>query len=389
MDNREKEQPAGCAEEAKGLERIRAVIHMDAVMSNMEAMHRNISPSARMIAVIKANAYGHGAAAIAGMLDDYEPVWGFGVATAEEALELRQKGVRKPILIIGLVFEDRLEELAENDIRITVSDTALAESYARKGKETGRPVRVHLAVDTGMTRIGFADREESLVPIRQIAAMEGLTIEGVFTHFARADETDPAPAVEQLKRFRKFCGLLDREVYPVLHHCSNSAGIIRLREANMDLVRAGISIYGIYPSDEVEKDPVRLVPVMELKSHVTYVKTIPEGTAVSYGGTFVASRQTRLATIPVGYADGYPRSLSGKGWVLIRGRKAPICGRVCMDQFMVDVTDIDGVVPGDEVTLMGRDKDAFLGVETLAELSGRFPYEFVCCISSRVPRVYE
>ena len=211
----------------------------------------------------------------------------------------------------------------------------------------------------------------------------------MFTHFARADEFDRSPALVQLDRYLRFADLLEkRGVHIPVRHCSNSAGIIRVPEANLNVVRAGITIYGIYPSEEVERDVIKLTPAMELKSHVSYVKNVERGTAVSYGGTFVTERFTRMATIPVGYADGYSRQLSNKGWVLIHGKKAPILGRVCMDQFMVDVTDIPEVKAGDEVTLMGRDGEEFISVETLGDLSGRFSYEFVCEISKRVPRVY-
>ena len=229
------------------------------------------------------------------------------------------------------------------------------------------------------------DREE----IKKIAALPNVEIEGMFTHFARADETDKAPAVEQLKRYLTFADLLEKAGVQIpLKHCSNSAGIIRMPEANLNLVRAGITIYGIYPSDEVERDIVKLKPAMELKSHVAYVKDLPAGTAISYGGTFASENDLRVATIPVGYADGYPRTLSNKGWVLIHGQKAPILGRVCMDQFMVDVTHIPDVKHGDEVTLIGRDGDEFISIETFGDMSGRFSYEFACDISKRVPRVY-
>ena len=211
----------------------------------------------------------------------------------------------------------------------------------------------------------------------------------MFTHFARADETDVTPAVDQLNRYLAFVELLDKAGIEIpLKHCSNSAGIIRMKEANLNMVRAGITIYGIYPSADVERDIVRLIPAMELKSHVTYVKDLEPGAAVSYGGTYVADKKLRVATIPVGYADGYPRTLSGKGWVLIHGKKAPILGRVCMDQFMVDVTEIPDVKNGDEVTLIGKDGDEFISIETFGDMSGRFSYEFACDISKRVPRVY-
>ena len=211
----------------------------------------------------------------------------------------------------------------------------------------------------------------------------------MFTHFARADETDRSPAMDQLKRYLNFAKLLeDAGVQIPMKHCSNSAGIIRIPEANLNAVRAGITIYGMYPSNEVERDNLKLIPAMELKSHIAYVKTLEPGAAISYGGTFTVKKEMRVATIPVGYADGYPRSLSNKGWVLIHGKKAPILGRVCMDQFMVDVTKIPEADMGDEVTLIGKDGKEFISMETFGDLSGRFSYEFACDISKRVPRVY-
>lgn len=370
--------------------RVKAVISLDAVTQNFEEMRKNIKKDTQIIAVIKADAYGHGAVQIAHLMEPFEYIWGFATATAEEALELRAAGIRKPILILGIVFEEHLEALAREDVRIAVCTLELAAQFAEVGKRLGKTVHIHLAVDTGMTRIGFRDVPESIEEIRAVSKLENLEIEGIFTHFARADEYDRAPAMVQLERYLRFADMLEEEgIHISVRHCSNSAGIIRIPEANLNVVRAGITIYGIYPSDEVERDIVKLAPAMELKSHVSYVKDVEKGCAVSYGGTYVTDRQTRLATIPVGYADGYPRLLSNKGWVLIHGKKAPICGRVCMDQFMVDVTDIPDVKAGDEVTLMGRDGDEFISVETLGELSGRFPYEFVCDVSKRVPRVYQ
>jgi len=240
-----------------------------------------------------------------------------------------------------------------------------------------------------MTRIGFSDTLESAEEVRKIKEIPGLEIEGIFTHFARADEYDKSPALVQLSRYQHFVRLLKEQGIEIpLCHCSNSAGIMRISEANMDAVRAGITIYGIYPSDEVEKEALDLIPAMELKSHVSYVKKVKAGTAVSYGGTFVTETETVIATIPVGYADGYPRTLSNKGWVLIHGKKAPILGRVCMDQFMVDATHIPEVAKGDEVTLLGRDGEEWIDADTIGNLSGRFSYEFLCEISKRVPRIY-
>lgn len=369
--------------------RVKAVISLDAVEHNFHEMRKNIAQDTKMIAVVKANAYGHGAVQIAHLIQNYDYIWGFATATAEEALALRKAGVMKPILILGIVFDEYYPELVRNHIRPAVCEYEEARKLSAEAVSQGETVHIHIALDTGMTRIGFADIPESVEEIRKIAALPNLEIEGMFTHFARADEYDRSPAMVQLERYREFSErVAEAGVEIPLHHCSNSAGIIRVPEANLSIVRAGITIYGIYPSAQVETDIVRLDPVMELKSHVTYVKDVEPGTAISYGGTFAADRKLRVATVPVGYADGYPRQLSNKGWVLIHGQKAPILGRICMDQFMVDVTDIPDVCKGDEVTLIGRDGEEFISMDEMGELSGRFSYEFACDISTRVPRIY-
>ncbi len=369
--------------------RIKALISLDAVRYNFEQMKNNIKEGTKIIAVIKADAYGHGAVPIASMIQEYDYIWGFATATAQEALQLRRAGIVKPILILGLVFEEYYEELIRNDVRMAVCDFDTAKRFHEAALAVGKKGLIHLAADTGMTRIGFKDNEESLEEIRRIYQLENIEIEGLFTHFARADEYDRTPAMVQLERYVHFSKLLEENgIHIPLHHCSNSAGIIRVPEANMNIVRAGITIYGIYPSEEVEKDIVKLEPVMSLKSHVTFVKEVEPGTQVSYGGTYTTDHVTKLATIPVGYADGYPRTLSNKGWVLIHGKKAPICGRVCMDQFMVDVTDIPEIKKGDEVTLLGSDGEETISADTLGDLSGRFSYELLCGISKRVPRIY-
>ena len=369
--------------------RVKAVISLDAVEHNFHEMRKNIAQDTKMIAVVKANAYGHGAVQIAHLIQNYDYIWGFATATAEEALALRKAGVMKPILILGIVFDEYYPELVRNHIRPAVCEYEEARKLSAEAVSQGETVHIHIALDTGMTRIGFADIPESVEEIRKIAALPNLEIEGMFTHFARADEYDRSPAMVQLERYREFSGrVAEAGVEIPLHHCSNSAEIIRVPEANLSIVRAGITIYGIYPSAQVETDIVRLAPVMELKSHVTYVKDVEPGTAISYGGTFIADRKLRVATVPVGYADGYPRQLSNKGWVLIHGQKASILGRICMDQFMVDVTDIPDVCKGDEVTLIGRDGDEFISMDEMGELSGRFSYEFACDISTRVPRIY-
>lgn len=373
----------------KRFDRLKAVVSLDAIAHNFAEMKKNIAEGTKMIAVIKADGYGHGAEAIARLTDNYSYIWGYAVATAEEALQLRNAGVEKPILILGLVFEEYFREMVAGDIRLTVCEYETAKKLSREAVRQDKTVHIHIGLDTGMSRIGFADTSESVEEIKKIAALDHLEIEGMFTHFARADETDKTPAADQLNRYLAFAELLEKSgVHIPLKHCSNSAGIIRMKEANLDAVRAGITIYGIYPSSEVERDIVKLEPAMELKSHISYVKDLEPGASISYGGTYTADKKIRVATIPAGYADGYPRTLSNKGWVLIHGQKAPILGRVCMDQFMVNVSDIPDVKAGDEVTLIGKDGDEFISIETFGDMSGRFSYEFACDISKRVPRVY-
>ena len=367
--------------------RITAYINKKAIAANFQNMKSNLKDGVKMVAVIKTDGYGHGAVPIAQMVEPYDYIWGFAVAAVEEGLALREAGIAKPILVLGYTFEQDYPIMIKNGIRPAVFTMKMAEEVAAAARELGVKAPIHIAVDTGMSRIGFADCEESIHTVSAISRIPDLTIEGAFTHFARADETDKSSAMQQFRRFDGFCRNLEHAgVKNFLRHCSNSAGILELPEVHMDMVRAGITIYGIYPSNEVARD-IKLYPAMGLKSHIVYIKQIAKGTAISYGGTFVADHDMRIATIPVGYGDGYPRSLSNRGSVLIRGRRAPIVGRVCMDQFMVDVTDLPAELL-DEVTLLGKDGEEEITVDELGALSGRFPYEFVCDIGKRVPRVY-
>lgn len=367
--------------------RVCAEINLDAAAYNFKSMKDNLTPGTRMIAVVKTDGYGHGAIPIARMVQEYDYIWGFAAATIEEALLLRKAGIEKPILILGFVFPDAYEELIRHDIRPAVFKLSMAKQLSEEAVRQGKTVHMHIKVDTGMSRIGFKDCEESADIVREISELPNVEIEGLFTHFARADEKDKTSAMDQFRRYQAFSRMLeDRKVEVKIHHCSNSAGIFDIQDANLDVVRAGVSIYGMYPSDEVNKFAVPITPVMSLKSHIVYVKEVDAGTAVSYGGTFVADHPMRIATVPVGYGDGYPRSLSNKGWVLIRGQQAKILGRVCMDQFMVDVTHIPDVREGDMVTLIGSDGGREITMEDLGELSGRFNYELACDIGKRVPR---
>lgn len=368
--------------------RVYAEIDLDAVQFNMESMRQNVSPKTGMIGVVKADGYGHGAVPVAAAIDPY--VAGYAVATVEEALILKNHGISKPVLILGVTHPSRYGELLDHEIRPAVFTMEQAKPLSDLAVERGMKAKVHLALDTGMSRIGMEADEQGADLAAKIAALPGIEAEGLFTHFARADEADKTAAYRQIAAYRNFVKLLDgRGVQIPVKHCSNSAGIIDLPDANMDMVRAGISIYGMYPSDEVEKQDVALKPAMALKSFITYIKPLAAGREVSYGGTFVAERPMRVATVPVGYGDGYPRNLSGRGYVLIHGKKAPILGRVCMDQFMVDVTEIPEAAVDDPVTLIGPDGGEEILVEDLARLGGGFHYEIVCDIGKRVPRVYK
>jgi len=369
--------------------RVCAYIDLDAVEYNLEQMNNNIRKHSQILGVIKTDAYGHGAEAIAGILESKPYMWGFGVATVEEAVLLRESGIHKPILILGYTFPEQIADAVAYNLTMTVFERTLAERLSAEGKRQGKDVHVHIKLDTGMSRLGFRDNEESYQTIMDIMKMPNLYVEGVFSHFSRADERDKTFAHIQLERYMTMLGHLDEDgIRFPLRHFDASAGIIDIREGNFDLVRAGISIYGMYPSEEVRKERVPLHPVLSLKSHIVFVKEVEPGTPVSYGGTFVTMRKTRIATIPVGYGDGYPRLLSNKGYVLIHGLQAPILGRVCMDMFMVDVTDIPDTRMGDEVTLIGNDGDESIPVETLSDLCGRFNYELVCDLGKRVPRVF-
>ena len=369
--------------------RVYATVNLDAIVKNLENMKKNIQEDTKIIAVLKADGYGHGAVPIAKHIEPLPYLWGIAVATVEEGMILRKNGITKPILILGYTFSDDYDTIIEQEMRPAVFTLKMARELSKAAVRLKKPAKIHIKIDTGMSRIGYRNLEQAVPEILEISALDGIEIEGIFTHFARADETDPAPAYQQMETFEQFIHALEEKGLSIsVKHCSNSAGILRMKEANMNVVRAGIILYGLYPSDEVEKDLVPLEPAMELKSHIVYIKTLEPGVAVSYGGTYVTSRPTRVATIPVGYADGYCRGLSNKGFVLIHGKKAPILGRICMDQFMVDVTDIPEAQEAHEVTLLGRDQKEQITMEELGNLSGRFNYEFACCISRRVPRIY-
>ena len=377
-------------EKLESYQRVWAEVDLDAIWENMVHMKENIAENTKILAVIKTDGYGHGGVPIAKMLEQLDFMFGYAAATYEEAHVLREAGVKKPILILGYTFPYCYEELIREEIRPAVYRRDTVEELAAAAAKVGKKAKVHIKVDTGMGRIGITPDEEGLEFVRFLIEHPELEVEGIFTHFAKSDEADKTSANHQLELFQNFIDKIQTELgitIPV-KHCSNSAAILEMPQANMDMVRAGITTYGLYPSEEVSKDIVPLRAAMSLYSHIVYCKMIHAGQSVSYGGLFTAQKDTRVATIPVGYGDGYPRSLSGRGYVLIHGKRAPILGRVCMDQFMVDISEISEAMDGDKVTLLGMDGTERITAEELGELSGRFNYEFVCDLGKRIPRVY-
>ncbi|MDR2045351.1 MAG: alanine racemase [Clostridium sp.] len=369
-------------------QRVYAQVDLDAVAWNFRAMKAGLPPETRVMAVVKADGYGHGSIPVARCLEKLDSCWGFGVAVPEEAFLLREAGIRKPLMVLGYAFPCRYARMAAEEIRFTAFRPDQAGELALAA--AARRVKVHVKVDTGMGRIGIAPDETGLRFLRLLRETPGVEIEGIFTHFARADEPERALAEEPFARFLRFVQKAEKELgftIPI-KHCSNSAGILRMPQAGLDMARAGISLYGLYPSGDTRLYPAVLRPALSLHSRIVYCKQLREGQSVSYGGTFTATRDLRVATVPVGYGDGYPRSLSGKGQVLIDGKQAPILGRVCMDQFLVDVSRIPGAREGSPVTLLGKDGERSIPAQELAELSGRFFYELLCGFGKRIPRVY-
>ncbi len=363
-------------------------IDLDAIRFNMESMHRNTKIGTKMLAVVKTDAYGHGAVAVAKEIEDLDYLWGYAVATDEEAMILRHNGVEKPILVLGYTFSESYDDIIANDIRPVVFKEDMAIELSEEAVRQGRRVYVHIAVETGMGRIGVNPDDEGIEMVKRIAALPNLVTEGIFTHFSKADTKDKESVYEQMRKYDEFVERLHSEGVDFwLRHVSNSAGIVEVRDANMDMVRAGITLYGLWPSREVEHR-IEIRPALALKSHIVYIKEVAPGYEVGYGGTWKARRPSRIATIPAGYGDGYPRGLSNRGYVLIRGKRAPIAGRICMDQVMVDITNIPEACDYDEVTLIGRDGEEEITVESLANMYGGFNYEIVSCFTKRVPRVY-
>lgn len=359
-------------------------IDLQAIWNNFCAVQQKAGVP--VCAVVKADGYGHGAVQVAQLLEGHCRM--FAVSSVAEALELQESGISTPILLLGHTPEAQLETAVLHQLRVTVSTVCDGEALSRMAEKLQKTAYIHLAVDTGMGRLGFPATEAAAEACASVARLPGVEIEGVFSHYATADEENLTAARKQTALFDRFLQLLEGHgVKPQLRHLDNSAGTMNFGN-HYDMVRAGIVLYGIYPSEEVDASLLPLQPAMSWETAVSHVKALDAGCPISYGGTYVTERKTVVATIPVGYADGYRRTLSGSFYVLIGGKKAPILGRVCMDQLMVDVTDIPGVQVGDRVVLMGRDGDETITAEAISAAAGSFPYEQLSCIGHRVARVY-
>ena len=366
-----------------------AEISLEAIGHNIREVKKRLPEGVKLLGVVKANAYGHGAVPVASYLENQVDY--FATATIEEAVELRENGISALILILGYVSPSQYGDLVEYDITQTIDSYAQALALEKEAARQNRKAKAHLAVDTGMTRIGFQVTEHDADEAAKIADLPHIELEGMFTHFSCADQEDKTYCSMQMEKYDKMTALLaERGVTIPLRHICNSAGIMEFDDHRFEMVRSGIITYGIYPSEEVKKERLDLIPALSWKSHVIHVKEVGPGIGVSYGATYVTEKpMTRIATVSAGYADGYPRALSNQGCVLIHGKKAPIIGRICMDQMMVDVTDIPDVQVEDVVTLVGTDGDETITIEEIANPAARFDYEMLCDISSRVTRVYK
>ncbi len=365
-----------------------AGIDLGAIAHNTKEIRRVTVPSAKVMAVVKANAYGHGAAEVSRVALAHGAQW-LGVVRAAEGLALREAGIEAPVLILGYVPPEQSGEVVRRRLSQAVYSREMVLALAKAAKAEGVRARVHFKIDTGMGRLGWVSGPDTAGEILELARLPHLEAEGIFTHFATADSPDKSYAQVQFNKFNALIEELRRNGLEIpVKHMANSAALLKMPETHLDLVRAGISVYGLYPSGEVDKSVIALRPALSLKTVVAYIKHVPAGFKVSYGCTFTTNKPTVIATLPVGYADGYSRSLSSKGEVLLHGRRAPVVGRVCMDQTMVDVGHIPGVKIGDEAVLIGRQGDEEISADEVAAKLDTINYEVTCMINSRVPRVY-
>jgi alanine racemase len=367
----------------------RALINLDRLKQNIKNLISLTSGETSLMAVVKANAYGHGLLQIAKCAAESGAAW-LGVALPEEGAELRENGISLPILVLGDVSEEQCETVIKYNLTQTVPSLETARCLNSIAQHTGGKVRIHLKLDTGMGRIGFHNADELKTAIKEMQGMKGISIDGAFTHFAAADEIDPDYTIVQINRLENMKQIIQDAGFTLNWiHASNSAGVLMFPKSHYNLVRCGISMYGYYPSAYIEKHAkVSLFPVLQWETRIVYVKTLKAGSSVSYGRSFIASSSRKVATLPVGYADGYNRLLGNRASVLVRGKRAPVIGRVCMDQIMVDITHIPEAAVGDQVVLLGEQGAEKVTADELADLCGTISYEILTSISQRVPRIY-
>jgi alanine racemase len=363
-------------------------VNLDNLAHNIRQIRNNVTAPASIMGIVKADGYGHGALEVSRVLIE-EGVQRLGVAVLDEAIELRRDGINVPILILGYTPPELFDSVLEYDITPTLYSLEDALKLSNLASKKGQRVKIHLKLDTGMGRIGMIPGEDSAEKVSNIYKLPGIIIEGIFTHFSVADEKDKTYTRGQYEKFTQFVNALkDRGIEIPIRHAGNSATSIDLPEMHLDMVRPGVILYGLYPSDEVDREKVPLKPLASLKAAIAHVKTVPPGTSIGYGRKYISTGERVIATLPIGYADGYTRLLSGKAEVLVRGVRAPLAGNICMDQCMIDVTGIEGVKVGDEAVLMGQQGQESITAEELGSLLGTINYEIVCMIGKRVPRVY-
>jgi len=365
-----------------------AEVDLNAIASNVHELRRIVQPGTRIMVAVKANAYGHGSIEVARTALAHGADW-LGVARFSEAIELRDAGIAAPILIFGYTPARYTRELVRLHLTQSVFSLEMAHTFSQQAAGTGDRLRVHLKIDTGMGRLGIVPADAVTQEVAQMAALPGLHLEGIYTHFASADSADKSYTENQLAL---FCNFIDRLQQTGLsfevRHAANSGAIIDMPQTHLDMVRAGISLYGLYPSDNVRNSAVALTPVLTWKARIVQLKQVPAGFHVSYGMTHRTAQPTTIATVPVGYADGYSRLLSNRGSMLVRGYRAPVVGRVCMDLTMIDVGHIAGVAVDDEVVILGCQGKEAVTADDIASLLGTINYEVVTAISARVPRIF-
>lgn len=368
-------------------QRLIAEINLDAIGNNVKEIKTKLKPETKLMAIVKADAYGHGALEISKVCLYNGADW-LGIATCDEGISLRENNIFVPILILGYTVENQLESVVKYDLTQAVYSLEIAELLSKKAVRLGKTAKVHIKIDTGMGRIGFKPTAEALEDIEKIFHLPNIEVTGIFTHFATADEKDKSFTMEQYKKFRFVTDALNAKGHTdIIRHCGNSGAILDMPQLQLDMVRAGIILYGMWPSNQVNRD-IKLIPAMSLKTHISFVKNVDENTSIGYGRKYYTSAPSKIATIPIGYADGYLRAFSNKAKVIVNNQYANVVGNVCMDQTMIDVSHIPNVKIGDTVVVMGQENNLQITADSLADIGNTINYEIVCSVGKRVPRVY-